>query len=406
MKIGQVVSNQRGFLADEFIEPLGSLCDSMPAMGLRAAKRAAKRAPPGVRAALTDAELAKPVASASIAQVHRVPLASGDVVAVKLRKQGVARAFYVDQVCLKFIARVLMAADPATPDLSELVDSQYQNMLREMDFAAEARALGVARAVLLARGSPAVVPEPLYLDDAPSLASGVLCMRWCAGDKMDAAIAKHDLKGAPLQGCIDALVDAHATLLFHGGIVNMDPHPGNILVDVRPAAGDRKGGLAAVPVLLDWGMHEIMPDAQRLGIAKLVDCLARAAIDEVGDVFKDLGVETADEIPMETIFEHLEFAFRRSTTSADNDLQDIDSFLKDSQKGFDDIKEKLKDKKDKKKVASGFKPLLSTFRALDLLHGYVMGLPVTVDFLGIYAKRAQEAAREADTAPAGEAPSR
>ena len=104
--------------------------------------------------------------------------------------------------------------------------------------------------------------------------------------------------------------------------------------------------------------------------------------------------------------EHLEFAFRRSTTSADNDLQDIDSFLKDSQKGFDDIKEKLKDKKDKKKVASGFKPLLSTFRALDLLHGYVMGLPVTVDFLGIYAKRAQEAAREADTAPAREAPSR
>ena len=37
-------------------------------------------------------------------------------------------------------------------------------------------------------------------------------------------------------------------------------------------------------------------------------------------------------------------------------------------------------------------------RALDLLHGYVMGLPVTVDFLGIYAKRAREAANEATRA--------
>jgi hypothetical protein len=33
-----------------------------------------------------------------------------------------------------------------------------------------------------------------------------------------------------------------------------------------------------------------------------------------------------------------------------------------------------------------------------ILHGYVMGLPVTVDFLGIYAKRAREAANEATRA--------
>ena len=386
------VSNQRGFLADEFVEPLALLCDAMPAMAPATARRRARGAPAAVRGALGDRDLAKPVASASIAQVHRVAVGGGDV-AVKIQKAGVRHVMYVDMCCLKVIAKILMALEPATPDLGEIVENQYQNLLQEMDFEAEARALGVARAALAARGSEAVVPEALYTDDVAALRSGVLCMRWCAGDRIDVAMAKHDLKGAPLQRCIDVLVDAHATLLFHGGVVNMDPHPGNILVDVRRTDG---GGVTAIPVLLDWGMHEIMPDAQRLGIARLVDCLLRAAVDELPAALKNLGVETHASVPAATIFEHLEFAFRRSTTNQETDLEDIDSFLKDSQKGIDDIKEKLKGEKEK--AASGFKPLLSTFRALDLLHGYVMGLPVTVDFLGIYAKRAREAANEATRA--------
>ena len=392
VKMGQVVSNQRGFLADEFVEPLALLCDAMPAMAPATARRRARGAPAAVRGALGDRDLAKPVASASIAQVHRVAVGGGEV-AVKIQKAGVRHVMYVDMCCLKVIAKILMALEPATPDLGEIVENQYQNLLQEMDFEAEARALGVARAALAARGSEAVVPEALYTDDVAALRSGVLCMRWCTGDRIDVAMAKHDLKGAPLQRCIDVLVDAHATLLFHGGVVNMDPHPGNILVDVRRTAG---GEVAAIPVLLDWGMHEIMPDAQRLGIARLVDCLLRAAVDELPAALKNLGVETHASVPAATIFEHLEFAFRRSTTNQETDLEDIDSFLKDSQKGIDDIKEKLKGEQEK--AASGFKPLLSTFRALDLLHGYVMGLPVTVDFLGIYAKRAREAANEATRA--------
>lgn len=166
-------------------------------------------------------------------------------------------------------------------------------------------------------------------------------------------------------------------------------------------------------------MHEIMGDAQRLSIARLVDCVSRAAIDEIPDVppshsgsfvsqepagqihtqvFRALGIETNEAIRPETIFDHLEFAFRRSTTDARNNLDDIDSFLKDAKKHGDEIQEHLKDKKDKR-IAKGLAPLLSTFRALDLLHAFVLALPVDVDFLGIYAARAQAAVAEARTTP-------
>jgi hypothetical protein len=46
-------------------------------------------------------------------------------------------------------------------------------------------------------------------------------------------------------------------------------------------------------------------------------------------------------------------------------------------------------------IATGLGPLLGTVRSLDLLHGFVLALPVSVDFLGIYARRAREAIEEA-----------
>ena len=53
------------------------------------------------------------------------------------------------------------------------------------------------------------------------------------------------------------------------GVFTQDPHPGNVLIDVRADA--------AVPVLLDWGMHQHLEDSQRLGVAGIVDAVVRGA---------------------------------------------------------------------------------------------------------------------------------
>ena len=55
---------------------------------------------------------------------------------------------------------------------------------------------------------------------------------------------------------VRALGEAYARMIFGAGFVHGDPHPGNVLIDVR--ADD-----AAVPVLLDWGMHQRLEDSQR-----------------------------------------------------------------------------------------------------------------------------------------------
>ena len=73
-------------------------------------------------------------------------------------------------------------------------------------------------------------------------------MRWVAGEKISVVSPLLTKRPRVFRDCVTALVDAHACLLFHGGLVHMDPHPGNVLIDVRADA--------AVPVLLDWGMHQ------------------------------------------------------------------------------------------------------------------------------------------------------
>ena len=153
-----------------------------------------------------------------------------------------------------------------------------------VSFDAEAAALRDARSVLARRGQAVVVPEPLHED---GLREGILCMRWVAGEKISVVSPLLTKRPRVFRDCITALVDAHACLLFHGGLVHMDPHPGNVLIDVRADA--------AVPVLLDWGMHQHLEDAQRLGIARIVDAVVRA-IDVDGEnaiEFREVGAAWA-----------------------------------------------------------------------------------------------------------------
>ena len=167
-----------------------------------------------------------------------------------------------------------------------------------------------------------------------------------------------------------------------------DPHPGNVLIDVRADA--------AVPVLLDWGMHQHLEDSQRLGIAGIVDAVVRGAGDELPELYASLGVKLSEHVPASMILHFWKFVLRPATTDLGRDVGAIESFLE----GHGDRVKELQDALEKAggnqgPIATGLGPLLGTVRSLDLLHGFVLALPVSVDFLGIYARRAREAIEEA-----------
>ncbi|EXE61729.1 phosphotransferase enzyme family protein [Acinetobacter sp. 1542444] len=85
----------------------------------------------------------KPLASASIAQVHAAKLTTGEDVVIKVQKPGVETILYTDLSVVHWAAKLLERAVPKIKfaALSEIVDEIKNRMVREVDFIEEAQNL-------------------------------------------------------------------------------------------------------------------------------------------------------------------------------------------------------------------------------------------------------------------------
>lgn len=85
----------------------------------------------------------KPLASASIAQVHAAKLTTGEDVVIKVQKPGVETILYTDLSVVHWAAKLLERAVPKIKfaALSEIVDEIKSRMVREVDFIEEAQNL-------------------------------------------------------------------------------------------------------------------------------------------------------------------------------------------------------------------------------------------------------------------------
>ena len=386
VKLAQFLSSFRGLLAPEITDPLAKLTDAMPPMSGTARDRVAA----GIKnhAARTAIQEAPVVASASIAQVHK-----WKEVALKVQKPGLKRKFTIELRSFRFVAGMTMWIEPAAPDLRSLMDEAYKMHIRELDFSAEAKALDAARGIVEKFKLDAVVPEPLR--DIADPKTGVLAMQWCRGVKIarktfdgtGVILTDGTLIGSNLvKDLAEKLLNAYAAIFLVGGLVNQDPHGGNCLCEtyVDPT---KNGALQARPVLLDFGMHEFLPDTIRLGFAALLLAVADNDIDGLATALRDLGV--ASTFPAEHSMLHINFLFRDSTTHADAEVDAIADFLDQ----YEDHAALAKSSATaaNRRMVEGGEVFQALARQLDLLHGYVAGLPVHLDFLGIYAKWARNA---------------
>jgi hypothetical protein len=106
IKLGQVMSTRPDLFAPEVIEQLRSLQDRIPPFAYRKVKRVIEEDFGKSLTALFTELDEKPVAAASVAQVHRARLrGSGHEVAVKVLRPGVRRQVERDQVILIWFAR-------------------------------------------------------------------------------------------------------------------------------------------------------------------------------------------------------------------------------------------------------------------------------------------------------------
>jgi predicted unusual protein kinase regulating ubiquinone biosynthesis (AarF/ABC1/UbiB family) len=242
MKVGQAMSAMEAALPESMVGPyrdaLEQLQDAAPAMPTSMVHAQLDSSfPAGWRRLLRDFD-DRPVASASIGQVHRAVWEDGTAVAVKVQYPGAADALVADLSLLDKLTPLLRTAMPGL-DAKQLFAELRQRLVEEVDYVLEADAQTAFADAY--RGDPDIcVPEVLAVEDR------VLITEWVDGTPLSRVIADGDLASRDRAGQL--LVRLLLSSPERAGRLHGDPHPGNF----RLLADGRLG-------VLDFGATEALP---------------------------------------------------------------------------------------------------------------------------------------------------
>lgn len=210
----------------------------------------------------------KPVATASIAQVHRARLASGEEVAVKIRLPDVITHFHQDETTFRLLARMLSPLVREL-DLVQVVEQLLEMTLSELDFRIEAENL--RRFSTLPHRPRIRVP---HLHGNLS-GEDVLVTGWVHGERLRDHLDRHPEQAADLLG---ELFASYVQQVTQFGMYQADPHPGNFIVQPD-------GNIT----ILDFGALAAVTPEERDNYAKLLFACVSGRTEGIGELFVKAG---------------------------------------------------------------------------------------------------------------------
>ncbi|BEH10917.1 MULTISPECIES: ABC1 kinase family protein [Geobacter] len=266
VKLGQILSTRPDVIPRSFVLEFARLQDQVPSFPFEDALDQIRRElgrDPEERFSFIDPE---PLAAASIAQVHRARLVSGEEVVVKVRRPGVVEAVETDIDAMMGLA-VLAERHLPRSDIYDpvgLVKEFARTIRREMDFAREGHT--IERFAENFAGDPTLYFPTVHWD---CTARGLLTMEFINGIKVSDTAA---LERAGMDRRLIARrgADAFLKMVLTHGFFHGDPHPGNVLI-----LPDN------VICLLDYGMVGRL-DAQLKGyLTDILLAIVQRDVDEV-----------------------------------------------------------------------------------------------------------------------------
>ena len=226
VKVGQILSMRSEILPQAFCDELAKLradADPMPYQTVLETLSSEYGRPIGEIFEHIDPT---PLGSASLAQVHRATLLTGEDVAVKVQRPGVRETMAQDVSIMRSIARLATRVMPSAQvvDLGGVVEELWDTFESETDFLVEARNLAEFKRFC----------QPYVYMDCPKPYMDLCTEHVVVMDYVEGISVSHPEQliaaGYDLKEIGTKLVDNYATQVLDDGFFHADPHPGNIII--------------------------------------------------------------------------------------------------------------------------------------------------------------------------------
>lgn len=274
IKLGQILSTRPDLLPPDYIGALSRLQDDVEPIPFEDVDSAIQDEL-GVRISKAFSTFEqKPLAAASLGQVHRATLRDGREVVVKVQRPNIRKLIFEDLEALGEIADVAGRRSDIGRRyaIDELLDEFRTALMRELDYRQEAQNL-VVMGEQLKSYTNIIVPAPI-LDYSTSR---VLTMQFVDGESISSIgpLRKLEIDGHRLA---EDLFKAYLDQVLTDGFFHADPHPGNILVTPD-------GRIA----LLDLGMVARLGPEDREQLLKLLIAITDGNGRDAAEKALDMG---------------------------------------------------------------------------------------------------------------------
>src|SRR5213592_3790945 len=296
VKFGQLLSTRPDVLPPDIIAELRGLQDDVRPVPLSDVEQVIEE-----DLGLTIQQLfsefeERPVAAASIGQVHGATLPNGRRVAVKVQRPGAPRQIEADLALLYQAARIAKERVRALDfiDARQLVDEFARSIRHELDYRLEGRNADVFHRNFA--GHPHVrVPRVFW----SYTRTRVLTLEWLDGIQV-ADIHPEEWSIEERRQLAYLMAETWMTMIFKHGFFHGDPHPANILVLGR---ADQIG-------LVDFGATGKLTDDDMSRLTRLFIDAASENVDALPRRLADLGVRYPKEREEEFLAELRELYYR------------------------------------------------------------------------------------------------